>query len=293
MIANLKKTSVILIVIFSMVNYSCERIFNDSKGSLRKIFSLPDELAESSGMIIYDSVLWSFNDSDNSPILYGVSLSNGELKKIINLPDAENIDWEDITQDEEKIFIGDIGNISGDRDSLILYILNKSDINSEYEQNCSFQKTRFVFEDQMNFSTAYHATQFDCEAIIAVEDSIYIFTKNWVNLSSSLYSLPKIPGAYAAKRLSTFKSDGLITGAGYNEQKNEVALCGYNTNYVPFVILIDVESGWNISDNMINHFDLYDHLGYQIEGIDYHDQHIYLTCENSAIPQAFLEFIEN
>jgi hypothetical protein len=278
---------------FSPLLLSCEQILDeitDARGSLQKIFDLPSEIPESSGLILYDSLLWTFNDSDNGVYLFGVDLDNGSKQKIITLQNAENADWEDISQDESSIFIGDIGN-SVDRDSMTIYILKKSDIDNNYEQDCSVNKLRFIFEDQANYSPGSYSTAYDCEALIAIDDSLYVFTKDWVNSHSVIYSIPKTPGSYAAKRIAEFNSHGLVTGAGYNRDKNQIAICGYN-NYIPFILLIDISNGFSIDDRAITRFDFIEQAGVQIEGIDYLEDKIYVTSENSAHPQAFYEFMQ-
>jgi hypothetical protein len=288
------KLSLLFLSFFPLI-ISCGKILDDvnrSKGRLHKIFNLPDELSESSGMIIYNSLLWTFNDSENEPDLYGINTSTGEIVKIIHIINAENVDWEDISQDESRIYIGDIGNSSGNRDSLRIYIINKTDISGDCEQNCTANKINFVFANQVNFNPEYHATSFDCESLISVGDSLYVFTKDWINFRAVLYSMPKISGSYAAKPIVAFNSEGLVTGASYELESEQIALCGYN-NYIPFILLIDVSTGLNIDDQMINRFEFIEFIGLQIEGIDYSGEKIYLTSENSAQPQAFFEFKQN
>ncbi len=281
----------LLLLGFIPVIMACEQIFDDLNGSkkdLHKIFDLPGELSESSGLIIYDSLLWTFNDSENEAYLYGIDLVSGSIQRIINLQNTRNIDWEGIAQDETCIYIGDIGNMAGDRDTLDIYVLQKNDMGIAYEQNCNAGKVSFSFEDQVNFESTVYATPYDCEALISIGDSLYVFTKDWVNSHSALYSFPKTSGFHSARRIVEFNSRGLITGAGYDAAMEQIALCGYD-NYVPFILLVDVSTGLNIDDQMISRYEFIGDFGVQVEGIDYSGEKIYLTCENSSRPQAFLE----
>ena len=63
-----------------------------------KLRTLPSLLDESSGLILYDSLGWSFNDSGNDPVLYGFDLKSGNIVRQVNVEKAVNTDWEDITR---------------------------------------------------------------------------------------------------------------------------------------------------------------------------------------------------
>ena len=63
--------------------------------------------------------------------------------------------------------------------------------------------------------------------MIAKNDSLYLFSKNWGNHKTYLYSLPNEPGAYATLPIDSLDINGLVTGAAYNSQSEEVILIGY------------------------------------------------------------------
>jgi hypothetical protein len=260
--------------------------------SLLKVFDLPDILSESSGMIFYDSLLWTFNDSRSGAQLYGLGITSGDIRKQITVSNAVNVDWEDIAQDSLFIYIGDIGNGSGSRTSLTVYKLRKSAILDLPEQNCLADSINFSFEDQTDFTAHYHETQFDCEALICVNDSLYVFTKDWVGNHSVLYNVPNIPGNYMAKRIDEFDSDGLVTGASYIPGNKQIILCGYR-NYRPFIILFESSDAVIISLLTQTRYDFSEYIGLQTEGIDSYRQYIYLTCENSLLPQGFFKLKVN
>jgi hypothetical protein len=109
---------------------------------LVRLFDLPKEVTETSGIVIYDSLIWTFNDSGNDPILFGLDLETGDIKKRIYLQNAVNTDWEDITQDKRSIFIADVGNNSGNREDLTIYILSKDSIRPDKMQEL-YSGTRY------------------------------------------------------------------------------------------------------------------------------------------------------
>ena len=69
------------------------------------------------------------------------------------------------------------------------------------------------------------------------KDSIYLFTKQWLNSQTTVYAFPKKPGTHVAKRIESFDTKGLVTGATYLEAQRMVVLCGYNTMMHPFLYL--------------------------------------------------------
>jgi len=81
-------------------------------------------------------------------------------------------------------------------------------------------------------------TEFDCEAMIVSEDSIYLFTKQWISAGTSVYSLPKEPGTYDAKYKASQDVMGLVTGATYLESKQLVVLTGYTSVLIPFFYIL-------------------------------------------------------
>ena len=64
---------------------------------------LPATLEESSGLIFYGDRLITHNDSGNLPELYELDPTTLAITRTVVVNNAENIDWEDLTQDENYI----------------------------------------------------------------------------------------------------------------------------------------------------------------------------------------------
>jgi hypothetical protein len=162
--------------------------------------------------------------------------SIGKIKKKIKLENVVNTEWEEISQDSIYIYIGDFGNNSqGNRTDLhILRIEKKSFLlNKPVIDTISFS-----YSDQIDFSAQKpNSTDFDCEAFVVSQDSIYLFTKQWSQNKTSVYVLPKNPGNYIAQYKEILNVDGLITGATMTP-KNEIVLCGYTKNFQTFLYLV-------------------------------------------------------
>jgi hypothetical protein len=256
---------------------------------LEKVYDLPEELSETSGIIIYDSLLWTFNDSGGKARIYGVNVTSGKISKTIEITNGKNKDWEDIAQNKEYIFIGDFGNNDGSRRDLRIYMIPKQSLTNQKFQLTDAFKIDFIYEDQEDFTPAMFANQYDCEAMIATEDSLYLFTKDWLNLQTTVYSLPASRGKFKAKHVHDFESEGLVTGADYNFSDKKIVLCGYNLFY-PFIIVIN-----NINDlKILNRIEFEEISGLQIEGIAFvNDNRFYVTNESSSEIQALYKIVLN
>lgn len=225
------------------INYNSSATRNDGSCLYNQVsisptnsFILSGNLTETSGLIKWNNYIWSFNDSYDINI-YALDTLDGKLIQTYPLSGTINIDWEEISQDENFVYIGDFGNnASGNRTNLKILRIAK---NSILDNSLLADTISFTYQDQTNLSSAgSNNTDFDCEAFVVTADSIFLFTKQWVSQQTSVYSLPKFPGSYVAKLKSTFDVQGLITGATYLESKKLLVLCGYSKLLQPFVYLL-------------------------------------------------------
>ncbi|AOW10999.1 hypothetical protein [Flavobacterium gilvum] len=197
---------------------------------------LSDSIAETSGLVTSDNLLWTHNDDINTT-LYGID-TKGKIRKKINLEGVKNNEWEEISQDDNYLYIGDLGNnVFGNRKDLHFLRIKK---NSMDMKNPVIDTIAFSYENQTDFvpKKEVNTTDFDCEAFVVTNDSIYLFTKQWVSEKTNVYRLPKTPGTYIAQFKETLNVDGLITGATLLPQKKGIVLCGYSHYMQPFVYLL-------------------------------------------------------
>ena len=204
-------------------------------------FNLPGALPESSGLIVWNNYVWTHNDNTDIN-LYALDTADGSINQSYTLINTINIDWEEISQDSNYVYVGDFGNnANGNRTDLKILRVEKNSVQSGTPL---IDTISFSYSDQVDFTpTGSNNTDFDCEAFIVSTDSIYLFTKQWVNNKTRVYSVPKIPGNYAAALRDSFDIQGLVTGATFLEQERIVALCGYNILLQPFVFLLYDFSG--------------------------------------------------
>jgi hypothetical protein len=201
-------------------------------------FKLPETVSETSGLLFINNKIVTHNDSGGEAKLYEVDNTSGLITRTITISNATNIDWEDITEDDTHIYIGDIGNNNGTRTDLTIYKILKTDYANN--DNVTAEIITFSYDDQTDFSSQPNNNNFDAETIAIYQGSIIIFTKNWVNLLTNVYVIPNTSGNYTAVKTSSYNVSGLITGASYNEENDSFMLVGYNnTNLTPFLIYID------------------------------------------------------
>ena len=225
------------------VNYNNTATVNDGSCIYNPIpvspvsgVELPAQLNETSGLIKWNHYIWTHND-DTDLNIYALDTVSGSIVQYCTLAGAVNNDWEEISQDNEYIYIGDFGNnANGNRDDLKILKISKNSILSGPPV---IEEISFSYSDQTDLDPAGpNNTDFDCEAFIVSDDSIFLFTKQYISNRTSLYSLPKTPGTFIAKLKATLDVQGLITGAVFLESEKLIVLCGYSSSLDPFLYLL-------------------------------------------------------
>jgi hypothetical protein len=253
----------------------------NSSNKLTVITLLDDLVNENSGLIFLNNNLITFNDSGGNNSLYEIDIVNGEVIRTVDIINATNYDWEDITTDSEYIYIGDFGNNYGNRQDLLIYKISISDFLNTSDNAVSAEQIKFSYSDQTTFQSNPYNSNFDAESIISFNDSLYIFTKNWVDGKSNVYSLPKNAGTYIASKIDSLDVQGLITAAEYNIISNTVTLLGYNS-VSPFVIELTNFNDSNFSQGLISKFPLVvpENSSIQTEGLTNINNYYYISAED-------------
>ncbi len=263
-------------------NGSC--LYAYEKVKTKSTRKLSDTLIETSGLIAFDNLLWTHND-DHDTTLYGLN-TNGEIKRKINLQKVKNNDWEEISQDSSYIYIGDFGNnYQGNRTDLkILRIKKKS-----FLKNTPVIDTiAFSYDNQTDFTIQKpQKTDFDCEAFVVSQDSIYLFTKQWTSKKTSIYCLSKKPGTQIAKLKETINVKGLITGVTALPANKGIILSGYSKMLQPFLyVLTDYKNNnFSTANKRKIKIELPFH---QIEGITTEDGLLFYLTNEATIRKPYI-----
>jgi Secretion system C-terminal sorting domain len=213
-------------VLATQNNGSCT--YSPSFQVATEIGSLFPAAPESSGIIYDDGFIYTHNDSGNPSKFYKINASNGDLIQTINITNFTNDDWEEISSDNDFIYIADTGNNLGIRTNLRVLKISKSQFINDASTNVNVtaEAINFSYADQTSFPTN-QLNNFDCESMISLGNYLYLFTKNRGNGQTKIYKLSKIPDTYSLSIHSTYNVGGLLTGATINSTNNEIALIGY------------------------------------------------------------------
>jgi hypothetical protein len=254
--------------------------------SVEKRHILPETIQETSGIIRYNNLIWTFNDSGGKPEIYGFNLSNDSIAQTIRVKDAINEDWEDIAQDENYIYLGDFGNNQGARDSLVVYKIAKAAIPQHGNASVTSEKIVFSYPGYEPVKVPTSWSAFDCEAFVVSKETLFLFSKDWTNGTSTVYSLPAKAGKYQAKKLNKWNTEGLVTGADL--QDNKLILIGYSS-FVPFIVQFPAGDVRSISYKSGKRYDLTELSTYQTEGICYDGKNILISSEKTRSPAQIIE----
>ena len=194
----------------------------------RKIFrpktKLEQKLEENSGLLSWNGSLWTFNDSGADAVIYKVNPQTGKIIQTVYISNAINKDWEDITEDENHIYIGDFGNNRGNRKDLAIYKIKKSDLQAT-TQNVEAEKITFFYPEQQDFKIKKEH-HWDCEAFFYQNEAFHFFTKNRDNAKTYHYSIPAKTGHHPAQLLDSLDVQCQITAADINLD-GSIVLIGY------------------------------------------------------------------
>ncbi|ALJ05643.1 secretion protein [Pseudalgibacter alginicilyticus] len=246
-------------------------------------FLLPANLSESSGAIFLNNKLITHNDSGGENKLYELDIISGLVIRTVTISNATNVDWEDITQDDTNIYIGDFGNnISGNRTDLKIYKISKTDYLSSTIVTAEI--IAFSYSDQIDFTpTTANNTEWDAEALVSFDaTNLILFTKNWVNGITKGYLIPKVQGTYSVSPLTTtLNSGGRISGGTFNPFSGKLYLVGYNGALQPFIWLSENFSGNDVFSGINTQTQLSSLGQEQVESITFIDEDSYLVTSES------------
>ena len=147
------------ILIFSIAFLGIIQAFTQSC-STNAITVLDPTVKETSGLIFFDGKLVTHNDSGDNPNLYEIDTVSGAVTRTVSISNASNIDWEDIAQDDDYIYVGDFGNNNGNRGDLIIYKIAKADFNTQ--TSVTADSILIQYAAQTNFTSRPNANNYDC-----------------------------------------------------------------------------------------------------------------------------------
>jgi len=196
----------------------CSSSLRASELEVSELMEFDSSLSESSGLASHGKFLWSINDSGNRNEVLKLTQAGDQINSI-EITNATNIDWESLAQDEEYLYIGDIGNNFNRRNNFTIYkvawyLLENNSAEAEI--------ITFSYADYEKGSLGSH--NFDAEGIAVREEEIWLFTKNRGDGNSDLYRFPKLPGHYEPKKIQTLPVESLVTAADIDPRTGKLIL---------------------------------------------------------------------
>lgn len=270
-----------LVLIFTCFFFGCSA--SQEKSPLLVKTILPKELKEISGMTADGADIWAITDKPHTKI-YRLDIS-GNLKEQVEVTNTTATDVEAVASDANFIYIGDVGDNSGDRMERKIIKVAKANIK---DAKAAGEVIEFTFAGNED-AAKKKQNNYDCESLLSYKDSLYLFTKDRQDNETRLFVVPKTPGKHTARFIDSFNSKGLITDAAINPANNELALTGYHKGHrYPFIILFSNFSNNDFFSGEHKKINLADKpWDWQMEGITYgNDDVVYFSCEGTKEVEA-------
>ncbi len=242
---------------------------------------LEDPLTEISGIKADGNDIWAITDKPHA-VAYKIN-KQGAILQTVLVKNIEAVDVEAVTADSNFVYIGDVGDNDGTRQERQIIKFSKAGAGTGKSPEVNGELITFQFENEQ-LSDNKKENNYDCESLLSMGDSLYLFTKRRGDHQCELFVLPKTAGHYTARSLGMFDTHGLITDASINPQQNEVTLCGYNKGHqFPFFIILKNFTGNHFFSGQQQRIELANKpWDWQIEGVTYTaDNKIYFSCEET------------
>lgn len=199
---------------------------------------LPKTIAETSGLIcLAEQQFLMVNDSGHAPQIHQINLQ-GKVTATFLL-DVAQIDWEAITSNGQHLWIGDIGNNSGQRSQLQIHQLPLP----LKQPLLSGDTLQLQYPNQPQPPVKPYQHDMDAEALAVAGGQLFMFSKNWLSQGSDVYLINPALSVTAAvtdaaavhpraplplQKIARIDSlPGLVTDATFSEQHQVFVLTGY------------------------------------------------------------------
>lgn len=214
-------------LLISSLLFSCSGTSQEIPTNTQKL-----SLKEASAVAVskVSDLIWVAEDSGNKNTIYGLA-ADGKISHTVTLENAKNVDWEDLTADEEgNLYVGDFGNNDNIRKDLCIYKVNAGDLKNKTAVSPS--KIEFYYPEQKQFPPKKSELFYDAESFFIYKGNFYIFTKNrskGFDGTVMLYKVPNQSGNHKAQLLGKFKACDsyhkcAITSADISPDGKKIAL---------------------------------------------------------------------
>ncbi|GFD74775.1 hypothetical protein KUL113_41950 [Tenacibaculum sp. KUL113] len=184
--------------------------------------TLPDELAETSGLFCEEEGMVSLNDSGNAPLIFHVNYQ-GEITKRTRLA-LTNKDWEAITADPDFYYIADVGNNKGKREQVEIHKVNRSNVND-------IKTITLKYAGNNADNNIPYAHDFDSEAMVKLDNKLLLFSKSWRTGITHIYDVNEAEPLQTLRPFASIEGlPGVVTGVDFDELQQRFVITGYKSD---------------------------------------------------------------
>lgn len=194
---------------------------------VQRLALMPTEVRETSGLAQVNGHFWTINDSGDDAVIYQLSDDGRRVHKQLYLAGARNIDWESLAVDDAYLYIADCGNNRARRAILTLYKVALDALSAPDGSRVGYETGTFRYGQRLEVR-ASDSHNFDCEAVTAVENELWLFSKNRADGHTDLYRLDKQAREQAVFPSRSYPVNGLVTAADYDPVSGRLVLLGYS-----------------------------------------------------------------
>ncbi|HYG00989.1 MAG TPA: hypothetical protein VD927_01030 [Chryseosolibacter sp.] len=227
---------------------------------LFELATLPKHVKEASGLAMSRSnFLWTHNDGGPPMLFCFDTLGNLQRSLQLNHPNAG---WESLATDKDgMMYIGAFGNNKNDKRELKIYVI--PDPETITARVITAEIIRYKYSDQRAYPASDEGKNFDMDAFIAMDDALYLFSKNRTRPFTGytrVYKLPKRPGTYEAQVVdSIYLGEGpmidcWVTGADLSPDGKTLALLSHQYIWLIADFTPGNFSGGTLQRIALNHF---------------------------------------
>lgn len=282
-ICDMKWNGLVLLIglTVSAVMVNAQQLDDGFQSVQAQVVGILDPLLDNTSSLFYwEGDLWTCNDH-GEVVFHALDTTTGAILRSVATGVMPN-DMEEVAQDDAYFYLGDFGNNHEllRTDLRVLRFL-KSDLLSGRIRPDTIAFVYEGYDPSVVKGKGLPTTDFDCEAMVAGTDSLYLFSKQWGSYQTVCYSLPKQPGTYTAFGRDTLDVQGMVTGACLMSGARMLALCGYNIICQPFVWLLYGYEDNRFFGGVLLRIDLDNGIGLQVESIATADgRRFFLTNEH-------------
>jgi hypothetical protein len=254
---------------------------------------LDRSVREPSGIVAsraHADILWAHGDSGCGARIFAVDRS-GALVAEIEIDDVRNVDWEDIAiDDQNNLWIGDIGNNDSDRKDLAVLRIAEPDPRGGIESVAVDHRVRFSYPDQESFTDG--RGPFDAESLFWWEGTLWVSTKHRRDTLTVLYRFPRLDveevvlervaefdlGTQAGEGYPASEFPGMATGADVSPDGKRLALISYDAAFV-----FELAAGRHPFAGEVHRIALDPKYVDQVEAVTWEAEQLLLVNESRAV----------